>query len=236
MLDLNGILCVCEDWKSYRSTKQYNNSSAPHSATIGAIVGMKAVYVHPNCLSFLEELGKIASISVWSSMKIWNIEGVVEYLFPQGKYPCLVLAQDSCTTLRCRDSSRRLTTFMVPGTQKELFLKNLDTLFSGYRGIFNSGNTIVVDDSPLKHIMNKPENVLLPNPWSNRGNGDRDTFLLRTLLPWFQRLHLARNKGLKSFREHGPNRIGQKMLCDERNRTEYNKVMEVVRGSSSSVN
>ena len=125
---------------------------------------------------------------------------------------------------------------MVPRTQKELFLKNLDTLFCGYRGIFNSGNTIIVDDSPLKHIMNRPENVLLPNPWPNLGNGDRDTFLLRTLLPWFQRLHLTRNEGLKSFREHGPNRIGQKMLCDERNRTEYNKVMEVVRGSSSSVN
>ena len=199
-------------------------------------MGLKAVYVRPNCLSFLEELGKIASISVWSSMKIWNVEDVVDYLFPKGKLPCLVRAQDSCTTVRCRDSSGRLTTFMVPGTQKELSLKNLDTLFCGYRGIFNSGNTIVVDDSPLKHIMNRPENVLLPNPWSNRGNGDRDTFLLRTLLPWFQRLHLARNEGLKSFREHGPKRIGQKMLCDERNRTKYNKVMEVVQGSSSSVN
>ena len=93
-----------------------------------------------------------------------------------------------------------------------------------------------MDDSPLKHIMNRPENVLLPNLWSNCGNGDCDTFLLCTLLPWFQRLHLARNEGLKSFQEHGPNKIGQKMLCDERNRTEYNKVMEVVRGSSSSVN
>ena len=90
------------------------------------------------------------------------------------------VSEDSCMTLRCRDSSGQLTIFMVPGTQKELFLKNL---FSGYRGIFNSGNTIIVDDSPLKHIMNRPENVLLPNPWSNRGNGDRDTFLLHTLLP-----------------------------------------------------
>ena len=51
---------------------------------------------------------------------------------------------------------------MVPGTQKELFLKNLDTLFSGYRGIFNSRNTVIVDDTPLKHIMNMYENVVLP--------------------------------------------------------------------------
>ena len=163
--------------------KQYNSSSAPHSATIGTIMGMKAIYVRPNCFNFLEELGKVASISVWCSMKISNVEGVVNYLFPKGKLPCLVLPQDSCTTLRCRDSSRQLTTFMVPENQKELFLKNLETLFDGYRGIFNLVNTIIVDDSPLKHIMNKPENVMLPNPWSNHGNGDRDTFLLCTLLP-----------------------------------------------------
>nr|PNR49410.1 hypothetical protein PHYPA_011306 [Physcomitrium patens] len=206
--DLNGILCVCEDWKSNRSTKQYSNSSAPHSATIGAIVGMKAVYVRPNCLNFLAELGKIGRISVWSSMKSSNIQGFVNYLFPKEMLPGLILGQDSCTKIWFQDSSGRLTTFMVPGTHKELFLKNLDTLFSGYKGIFNSENTIIVDDSPLKHIMNDSKNVLLPNSWSNNGNGNRDTFLLRTLLPWFQRLHLARDQGLKLFREHGPNRIG----------------------------
>ena len=215
VLDVNGILCVCEDWKSNRNSKHYNDVSAPHSATVAAIVGMKVVYVRPNCLTFLEELGKIATISVWSSMNSSNIDGIVDYLFPKGKLPSLVLDQESCTTIQCRDSSGRLSTYMVPGTQKELFLKNLDTLFCGYRGIFNSGNIAIVDDTLLKHIMNKSENVLLPNPWSHRGGGDRDTFLLRTLLPWIQRLHLARKDGLKSFREFGPNRIGQRMLCDE---------------------
>ena len=235
VLDLNGILCVCEDWKSNQNSKHYNDVSAPHSTTIVAIVGMKSVYVRLNCLTFLEELGKIATISVWSSMKSSNIDGVVDYLFPKEKLPSLVLGQESCMTIRCRDSSGWLSTYMVPEKQKELILKNLDTLFYGYQGIFNSGNTVIVDDTPLKHIMNKSENVLLPNPWSHRGGGDCDTFLLRTLFPWIQRLHLAREDGLKSFREYGPNRIGQRMLCDERNRIEYNKVMELVRRSSSSL-
>ena len=144
----HGILCVCEDWKSNQSTKHYNDSTASHLATAGAIVEMKVVYFRPNCLNFLEELGKITSISVWSSMKILNVEDVVNYLFPKGKLPYLVLAQDSCTTLKCQDSSGRLTT----------------------------------------------------------------------------------------FREHGPNRIGQKMMCNEQNHTEYNKVMEVVRGSGCTLN
>lgn len=117
---------------------------------------------------------------------------------------------------------------MVSRMQKELFLKNLDTLFFGYKGIFNSKNTIIVNDSSLRHIMNESKNVLLPNSSSNDGNDNQDTFLLCTLLPWFQRLHLACDQGLKSLREHGPNKIGQKMLCGERNRTEYNKVMELV--------
>ena len=235
ILDLNGILCVCEDWKSNWNSKHYNDVSAPHSATVAAIVGMKAVYMHPNCLTFLEELGKIATISVWSSMKTSNIHGVVDYLFPKRKLPSLVLGQESYTTIRCRDSFGRLLTYMVPGTHKELFLKNLDTMFCGYRGIFNSGNMVIVDDTPLKHIMNKSGNVLLLNLWSHRGGGDYDTFLLHTLLPWIQQLHLTHEEGLKSFREYGPNRIGQKMLCDERNRTEYNKVMELVQRSSSSL-
>ena len=125
---------------------------------------------------------------------------------------------------------------MVPGTQKELFLKNLDTLFWSYRGISNSRNTLIVDNTPLKHMMNRSKNVMLPNPWLNCGIGERDSFLLCTLLLWFQQLHLACDEGLKSFQEHGPNMIGQKMLCDERNCTEYNKVMEVVQGSSYSFN
>ena len=83
-MDLNGILCVCEDWKFNQSTKQYNDLFLPHSAYIGAVVRMKVVSVHPNCLNFLEELGRIASISVWNSMKISNLEGVVNFLFPKG--------------------------------------------------------------------------------------------------------------------------------------------------------
>ena len=186
VMDLNGILSVCEDWKSNQSTKQFNKSFAAHSTTIGAVVGMKVVYNRLNGLNFLEELGRIASIRVWSPMKISNVKGVVNYLFPKGKLPCVVLAQDLCKRLKCRDSSRQLTTFMVSGTQKELFLKNLDTLFLGYKGIFNLGNTVIVDDTPLKYIMNRSQNVMLLNPWSNCGNGEQDTFLLRTLLLWFQ--------------------------------------------------
>ena len=89
--------------------------------------------------------------------------------------PVCVLGQDSCKTVKCRDTSGRLVSFKEPGTDKELFLKNLESLFSSSRGNFTCNNTVIVDDSPCKHIMNKPENVVLPDAWSNQGNGDKDT-------------------------------------------------------------
>jgi hypothetical protein len=166
-------------------------------------------------------------------MKKSTTEMISQYLFRDNVPPFQILGQDACQTLKQRDRSGRLTTFKVPGTDKDLFLKNLDILFKGSRGSFSSANTIIVDDSPMKHIMNKPQNVILPNLWSYKGSGPQDSFLLDALLPWFQRLHVASDQGLKVFHETGPGRIGRRMLCDERNRKEYNKLMETVRTSSS---
>ena len=103
--------------------------------------------------------------------------------------PICVLGQDSCKTVKCRDTSGRLVSFKEPGTDKELFLKNLESFFSSSRGNFRCNNTVIVDDSARKHIMNKPENVVLPDAWSNLGNVNKDTFLLNVLFPYFRQLH-----------------------------------------------
>ena len=196
ILDLNGVLCVAEEWKSKGSIKQFNHQSEPHSATILAIVGPKAMYVWPGCSAFLVELQKIAFILVWSSMKKTTVEEIYKYLFCGGQMPVYILGQDSSKTVKCKDTSRQLVSFKELRTDKELFLKNLESLFSSSRGNFSCNNTVIVDDSPCKHIMNKPENVVLPDAWSDRGNGDKDTFLLNVLLPYFRRLHANQDVGL----------------------------------------
>ena len=90
-----------------------------------------------------------------------------------------------------------------------------------------------MDDSPIKHIMNKSENVVLPDTWIYKANGPKDTYIMDVLIPWFRRLHLARGEGLKSFRESSLGKMGRRMLCDERNYQEYNRLMGVVRLSAS---
>ena len=166
-------------------------------------------------------------------MKKSTTDQIAQYLFRDIPSPFQVFGQDSCQTLRKRDSSGRLSSFKVPGTDRNLFLKNLEMLFKGSKGRFSASNTIIVDDYPTKHVMNQPINVVLPDSWSYRGSGPRDTYLMDILLSWFQRLHNARDLGLKAFRENGPGRIGHRMLCNERNRKEYDMLMEAVRTSST---
>lgn len=166
-------------------------------------------------------------------MKKSTGEEVCNYLFQDIGKSFLVLGQNSCTTLKWKESSGQLTTFKEPGTNKDLFLKNLNTLFNACCGKFSPENTVAVDDNPIKHIMNKSENVVLSDTWTYRGNGPKDTYLLDILIPWFKRLHLVRGEGLKSFHGSSLGKIGRRMLCDERNHREYNRLMGVVRLSAS---
>jgi len=52
-------------------------------------------------------------------------------------------------------------------------------------------DTVIVNNNPIKHIMNKTKNVVLPDTWINKGNGPKDMFLFNILLSWFRRLYLA---------------------------------------------
>ena len=94
-------------------------------------------------------------------------------------------------------------------------MKNLDTIFNVSDSRFTDANTIVVDDSSSKHILNKLENVVLLQSWSNLGGSDCQTYLLNDLFPWIQRLHECDDHGLLLFRK--PNPIGCTMLCEDPN-------------------
>jgi len=88
-------------------------------------------------------------------------------------------------TLKCKESSRYITTLKESGMSKELFLKKLSALFLGYCEKFMLENTIVVDDSPINRILIKLENVVFLDSKSYNDNGMKDTFPLNVLLPSF---------------------------------------------------
>ena len=107
----------------------------------------------------------------------------------------------------------------VKGTHKDIFLKTLSKgLFTKFNGKFRKNNTIIIDDSPMKYILNDSENVLFPVSWSHDGAGQNDTFLIDTLLPWLQQLHRAQDVRIAA---RVLEKIGQPILSDDPSSKEY---------------
>jgi hypothetical protein len=59
----------------------YVVNSMLHSSNILHLVGQKAIYVCPPCGRFLRELGNVADISIWSSMRVATVKSVCDLLF-----------------------------------------------------------------------------------------------------------------------------------------------------------
>ena len=73
------------------------------------------------------------------------------------------------------------------GTQKDIFLKTLTThLFDKYDGQYTRENTLIIDDSPIKHMLNLKENVLLLPSWSHS-----DDHVARTVFSWRRSCHIC---------------------------------------------
>ena len=107
----------------------------------------------------------------------------------------------------------------VKGIHKDIFLKTLKKdLFTKFNGKFRKKNTIIIDDSPVKHILNNSENVLFPVSWSSDGAGQNDTFLMDTLLPWLRQLHQTQDIKVAA---RVLDKISQSMLCDDPSSKEY---------------
>jgi hypothetical protein len=69
--------------------------------------------------------------------------------------PLNILTQESCDRIRVQDDRQKVSYMKVKGTKKDLFLKTIQKhLFSSFRGRYSAENTIVVDDSPVKHVLN----------------------------------------------------------------------------------
>ncbi|CAA9589412.1 hypothetical protein AVDCRST_MAG81-4655 [uncultured Synechococcales cyanobacterium] len=220
VFDLNGILCACEEFRFRDSKLRFRNDKAPHSSTVPAHVGPKLVWVRPGCNAFLDALSMFATISIWSSMKLSTTCTITQYLFKKAILPKVIHGQEHCKRIATSVTNGVPKFLKVKGTEKDVFLKTLSTgLFSQYRGSFTMENTIIVDDSAYKHVLNNPENVLLADSWSPNGDSANDTFLLGVLLPWLQRLHTSADLGLRSFRLQNP--LGRPSLCQDPHCGEY---------------
>ena len=101
----------------------------------------------------------------------------------------------------------------VKGMHKDICLKTLSKgLIGRFTSKFTKENTIIINDSSLKHILNDLENVLLPVSWSQDGAGPSDTFSIDTLLLCQQKLLKCLDLKVAARVHHW---IGQPMLFED---------------------
>jgi hypothetical protein len=81
VLDLNGILCICQEERLMPRRTVYVIGDLLHSSNVPRCVGKKIVFVCPSCRRFLRELSNVADITIWSSMVIASIKSVSDFFF-----------------------------------------------------------------------------------------------------------------------------------------------------------
>ena len=232
MLDLNGILCACEPaWKA-RGFK--NTDFRVHSATITK-VGKKFVWVQLGCLDFLSELWTFTTITVWSSMLKSTTRDICSYLFgPFLVNPLRILGQKDCDRVPLHKVGNRMFYMKEVGTQKDIFLNTLSNhLFNSFDGHYTLTTTLVIDDSPIKHMLNLSENILLLPTWSSRGDGAAThSVLMEELLPYLLNLHRF-EEGLAQYQSSNP--LGRTMLYNDRETcNQYSRIMKAIEDWKSS--
>ena len=100
-------------------------------------------------------------------------------------------------------------------TQKDIFLKTLSNhFFNSYDGHYTPANTLVIDDSPIKHMLNLSENIFFLFTWSYKGDGaSRDSVLMEELLLYLLNLHQSQ-EGLPKYRSS--HSLGWTMFYNDR--------------------
>jgi hypothetical protein len=83
VLDINGILChYMEKAATNRMPFVNDVRDGIHSSMVPTIVEPKAVYACPNLFEFFTTISKFAPcVFIWSSMKRFFVEQIVDYLF-----------------------------------------------------------------------------------------------------------------------------------------------------------
>jgi hypothetical protein len=112
---------------------------------------------------------------------------VVKYPFHNNVKSVAVYGQESYDTIQVNEGEE----LKYPKSDKSVFLKTMSThLFLGEASRYKKKNTILIDDSPEKSILNDTWNAIFLKSWKHTvRNSTSDGFLTIDLGPWLERLH-----------------------------------------------
>ncbi|KAF9620485.1 hypothetical protein IFM89_013102 [Coptis chinensis] len=158
ILDLNGLLVdIVNNLPSgYKADKR---------------ISRKALLRRPFCDDFLKFCFQRFSVGVWSSRTKSNVDSVVDFIMGDMKHGLVF----------CWDLSHCTETGFctIENSQKPLVLKQLVKLWDKHdlnlpweNGEYNESNTLLIDDSPYKALLNPPCTAIFPPSYKFQNQND----------------------------------------------------------------
>ncbi|CAI8591949.1 unnamed protein product [Vicia faba] len=158
VLDINGLLADIV-------------SPPPKNVKQDTTISRKAVFKRPYYLEFLNFCFERFDVAVWSSRLKKYVDRVVDYLMGDMKQR-LIFCWDLS---HCTETSFRT----LENRHKPLVFKDLRKIWDNYdpnlpwdKGYYNESNTLLLDDSPYKALLNPPYNSIFPHTYSYENQND----------------------------------------------------------------
>ncbi|XVF16766.1 hypothetical protein REPUB_Repub10bG0060600 [Reevesia pubescens] len=198
VLDLNGLLADIV----YPPPKDY---------TADAHIAGRAIFKRPFCDDFLRFCFGKFEVGIWSSRNRKNVERFIDFLMGDMKRKLLFCWDSSyCTGTKSHTPGHRY---------KPLVFKELSKLWGKHdpdlpweKGYYNESNTLLIDDSPYKALLNPPHTAIFPHSFKF-GMNDNSLGAGGDLRVYLERLASAEN--LQNFLEQ--NQFGQIAITEGSN-------------------
>ncbi|XP_057463049.1 uncharacterized protein LOC130753116 [Actinidia eriantha] len=158
VLDINGLLADIV-------------SPPPKECKADTNILRRAIFKRPFCYDFLEFCFERFDVGIWSSRTKKIIDRVVDYLLGDMKYK-LIFCWDlsHCTGTGCKTLENK---------HKELVFKELRKLWENHdsnlpweKGDYNESNTLLLDDSPYKALLNPVHTAIFPYSYNFKNKND----------------------------------------------------------------
>ncbi|XP_010502984.1 PREDICTED: uncharacterized protein LOC104780190 isoform X2 [Camelina sativa] len=181
-------------------------------------IGRRAIFKRPFCEEFLKFCFDKFEVGIWSSRKQNNVVRITDFLLGDMKNKLLF----------CWDMSYCATTTVgsLENKHKYVVFKDLNRLWEKHdpnlpwqMGYYNQTNTVLLDDSPYKALLNPPYTAIFPHSYNHQNKTDTSLGNGGDLRLHLQRLVEAEN--VQDFIKNNP--FGQEAITEASESWEFYK-------------
>ncbi|KEH21701.1 ubiquitin-like domain-containing CTD phosphatase 1 isoform X2 [Medicago truncatula] len=228
VLDVNGLLA---DIVSHPYPKNIKRD---------AMIAKKAVYKRPFCSEFLNFCFENFDVAVWSSRIEYSSTSTLFYIMSLNSYLVLNLSAFIFQLLPLFSGTYSVSISQCTVTnistledkRKTVVFKDLRKIWDKYdpnlpweKGYYNESNTLLLDDSPYKGLLNPPYNSIFPHSFTYRKKKDKSLGVGGELRQYLEKL--AKVEDMVKYVEKHPH--GQKRISETNESWDfYLKILSLV--------